>query len=427
MGFRFVASLVTTALGLVLSGAASAGVLRPGDILVSTDESWTFDVNLGSATLYPSEGILELDAVTGEESVAVPNDPAFFGGGPQRVRFDPSGDLIVEGQDGYVRIDRVTGETTLATPKHGRHVDFALDANGNIVAAGTRDVAHIDLATGDVTIVLPRDTALTGEPRAVIVDADGTVYAAVRNMLTESFFKILVVDPTGGVTLLSERGLLESRPRRLLFDVDGSLVAVGRSGFGNPSRLIRIDPLTGVQTLIHEFTDSISDAVLDPSGDYVITRPWQISLLDPATGDETILAERTPDASPRFANVAIVPPAEDSDVEIDIHPWGLVNLASRRPIWVAIRGSAQVDVTHIDPTTLAFGPDGAPPRAGRTWLHENRSGFIDLWLSFTRADTGLAPGETEACLDGVLDQPFRVCAPVNVFETRRPRLRWLGR
>jgi hypothetical protein len=430
-----VASLFTAALGLALGSPATAGVLRPGDILVSTVESYTYDLELpypDALTYYPSEGILKLDAVTGEESVAIANDLEMFRETPGRVLFDPSGDLIVQGRDGYVRVDRVTGEASLAVPYDGRHSAFAFDPNGNLVVAGFHDAVRIDLETGDVTTVLPRDAAITGEPRALIVDRDGTLYAAVRSLVGERGFKILVVDTTGNVTVLSERGLIESSPRRLLFDADGSLVAVMGAGIGggsqtHPARLVRIDPRTGAQTLVHEFTHGIYDAVRAPSGAFVISRVWQISLLDPATGDETILAERPPDASPYLLDLAVVPPAEPSDVEIDIRPWSFINLSSRRPIRVAIRGSARVDATRIEPNTLAFGPAGAAPLAGRGWLRKNRSGFLDLWLSFPRAQSGLAQGDTEVCLDGVLDQPFRACLPVGVFETRRPRWRRLGR
>ena len=47
-------------------------------------------------------------------------------------------------------------------------------------------------------------------------------------------------------------------------------------------------------------------------------------------------------------------------------------------------------------------------------------GFRDRLFFFDVADTGLAPGDTEVCLDGILEGPFRECDAVFVLPAGCP-------
>jgi hypothetical protein len=98
-------------------------------------------------------------------------------------------------------------------------------------------------------------------------------------------------------------------------------------------------------------------------------------------------------------------------VEIDIKPMSFpnsINPKSNGVVPVAILGSADFDVTTVDPMTLAFGPDGATPAHDLSdpavyvdHLHDaNGDGFIDLVSHYHQKETGLEPGDTEACLTG---------------------------
>ncbi len=72
---------------------------------------------------------------------------------------------------------------------------------------------------------------------------------------------------------------------------------------------------------------------------------------------------------------------------------------------VAILGSARLDVRDVNVETLAFGPHGATPVAGGMGARledVNGDGVMDLVASFPTAETGIAPGESEACLAGRL-------------------------
>ncbi len=99
------------------------------------------------------------------------------------------------------------------------------------------------------------------------------------------------------------------------------------------------------------------------------------------------------------------------EIGIDIKPGSdhnPINPNSKGVIPVAILGSASFDVTTVDVTTLAFGPDGATPAHDLTdplvyadHLQDvNSDGFTDLVSHYRTQDTGIAKGDTEACLTG---------------------------
>ena len=92
---------------------------------------------------------------------------------------------------------------------------------------------------------------------------------------------------------------------------------------------------------------------------------------------------------------------------------------SRRLIPVALFGSDDFDVADVDLTTLAFGPHAAAPAFDLTnpWVYllsywdVNGDGYMDLLSSYWTDETGIAVGDTQACLTGeTLDStPFAGC------------------
>jgi hypothetical protein len=135
-------------------------------------------------------------------------------------------------------------------------------------------------------------------------------------------------------------------------------------------------------------------------------------------------------------------------VEIDIWPWSEHNRIypfSRLLIPVALLGSDDFDVTDADVTTLAFGPNGAPPAFDLTnpWVFlfshwdVNHDGKRDLLSHYRTEETGIAMGDTEACLTGetLEGRPMEGCDAITTppgcgrgFEAALvlPPLLWMG-
>lgn len=110
-------------------------------------------------------------------------------------------------------------------------------------------------------------------------------------------------------------------------------------------------------------------------------------------------------------------------VDIDIKPGSFpnsINTKSKGNIPVAVLGSATFDVNDIDRTTLAFGPAGATPVHNDLGHLEdvNNDGFTDLVSHYRTKDTGLAPGDTQACVTGQTTggQNFEGCDSVRIVK-----------
>jgi choice-of-anchor B domain-containing protein len=110
------------------------------------------------------------------------------------------------------------------------------------------------------------------------------------------------------------------------------------------------------------------------------------------------------------------------DAQIDVRPGSRHNpiaAFSRGVVAVALLGSASFDVDEVDGASLAFGPDGAPP-AHRKCPHRedvNGDGRADLVSHHRTQQSGIAPGDREACLGGALagGTPFAGCDAVRAL------------
>ena len=91
-------------------------------------------------------------------------------------------------------------------------------------------------------------------------------------------------------------------------------------------------------------------------------------------------------------------------VDIDIKPGSdpnSINPSNRGVIPVAILTTEDFDATTVDADTVRFGPAGAAKAHKQAHVRDaDHDGDLDLVLHFPTQDTGIAEGDTEACLTG---------------------------
>jgi streptogramin lyase len=168
------------------------------------------------------------------------------------------GDLVVTEQLGadfqspkIVRVNPVTGaqQTVASGAPLVNPLGVAIERSGDLIVTDGFDgnsVLRVDPDTGAIA-VLSSGFPYLDDPSGVsiAIATNGDIYVADFGPDA-----IVRIDPlTGNQTLISIGGMLVF-PTGLAFEADGNLIVVDREGLDGTGAVIRIDPVTGAQTLL---------------------------------------------------------------------------------------------------------------------------------------------------------------------------------
>ena len=392
------------------------------------------------------------------------------------LRIDPAAGSLVE-------ISRNGPSGTLFM----RPVDIAVEADGNLLVA---DMGAPDLADGGVIRVDPvtgNQTPLSMggqffDPAGIAVAPGGDIYV-VDHLAVDGNGGVFRVDPrTGAQTLVSKngpQGSLFDLPYDVAIDQSGNLVVanrVSRSQLNNCTQagsLIRVEPNTGVQTLISRSGTPFESLLAFPvgvaveaDGRLLVANECQLQggviRMNPADGDQSVVtANNLNDTLVTPERIALAPdggllvsdynlgdgdggvvavnPVDGTQVlmrqgDLFNHPMGIATAVNRAPdaaiavspALVAAGAPVRFDgsgSTDPEGLRLSYGWDldasgtfetlgGPSPVAGRSF---SRHGSYQVRLRVSDPHGGMDVTETSVSVDGAPPLMTRLQASARVL------------
>jgi hypothetical protein len=311
---------------LAIANALFGGVLATAYAQLSSGDVLVIDGRAGSGQ---HGAIFRVDPTTGVRTVL--NDFGNSAQGPLGVSpiglvFEASGQLLVIDQDAgtnflgsLFRVDLATGVRTLVSdfgdnsqgPRGHSPTNVALGGLGQILVtdhragtmAGEDDgrgaLFQVDPATGVRTIVSDFGNIAQGplgsEPLGVALEAsdqllvaDGTANVGPSPIILGALFR---VDPTTGVrTVVSDfgdgsQGPLGHTPTGVAIEASNQILALNAdAGADFRGILFRVDPVTGSRTIVSDFSDSSQGPLGVGQWAIALEGSGQILVMDPNAG-----------------------------------------------------------------------------------------------------------------------------------------------
>jgi len=273
--------------------------LKPGDI-VYTDPGNGID----------GAFVLMVDPKTGQKKVISHGGYLGTWGYPIGLVFDRNGQLIVANEGCLLRIDPTTGRQTLIRDTRGAPGGFwsvTLDHNGEIFVAAETAILQVDPSTGEMrvvssggyfTLVLSVAAGKGGDLFVTNVRYEPACAGWVGEI-------IRVNRHNGRQTLISQGGYLTFLRGIAVNDDDIYVtgMATHDENFGQ-GRVTHVDARTGIQTVVSQQENLICPMgiALEEDGQLIVADPYTINpesrdwfdggivRIDPLTGRQTLLA-----------------------------------------------------------------------------------------------------------------------------------------